>query len=57
MKDEMKGKLKEVVDVAPWTTLDLSGEKGDVKDEFDYVIKYCDVLEQVMKLEWKEQEH
>ena len=29
MKDEMKGKMKEVMDVAPWTTLDLSGEKGN----------------------------
>ena len=27
MKDEMKGKLKEVMDVAPWTALDLSGER------------------------------
>ena len=57
MKDEMKGRLKEVMDVAPWTTLDLSGEKGNAKDEFDYVIKYCKVYEQVIKLERKEQEH
>ena len=25
--DEMRTKLKELMDVAPWTTLDLSGEK------------------------------
>ena len=39
MKDEMRGKLKEVMDVAPWTTLDLSCEKGNAKDKFDYVMK------------------
>ena len=42
MKDEMIGKLKEVIDVAPWTTLDLSGERGRMDD---YVIKHCEVYE------------
>ena len=57
MKEEMKGRLKEVMDAAPWTTLDLSSGRGNEKDEFDYAIKYCNVYEQVMKLELKEQEH
>ena len=39
IKNEMKGRLNELVNIAPWTTWIFSCER-EAEDEYDYLINY-----------------